>query len=300
MTVAVRYPLKFQAGARTLFAIHRPLIRIAFSLNMATAAEAPRLPPLGSAAGYVVTSIPETLVDRLRADGLIVHVRQNYTRYFADFSDGFDAYMAHFSSKSRATLKRKLKRYAELSGGVVDVRGYRTPDEVAAFVDAALPVSRKSYQHRLLNAGLPDSDAARGEMATLAGADRVRAFLLFRDGQPVAYLYMPVVDGTLIYAYLGFDPDEAEHSPGTVLQIEAIRMLTEEGRYGRLDFTEGEGQHKRLFSTGGVACADVLLLCPTIGNRVLIAALRRFDALVANLKRLSGTQAFAWLKTLRR
>lgn len=300
MTVAVRYPLKFQAGARTLFAIHRPLIRIAFSLNMATAAEAPRLPPLGSAAGYVVTSIPETLVDRLRADGLIVHVRQNYTRYFADFSDGFDAYMAHFSSKSRATLKRKLKRYAELSGGVVDVRGYRTPDEVAAFADAALPVSRRSYQHRLLNAGLPDGDVARAEMATLAGADCVRAFLLFRDGQPVAYLYMPVVDGTLIYAYLGFDPDEAEHSPGTVLQIEAIRMLTEEGRYGRLDFTEGEGQHKRLFSTGGVACADVLLLCPTIGNRVLIAALRRFDALVANLKRLSGTQAFAWLKTLRR
>jgi len=300
MTVAIRYPLKFQAGARTLFAIHRSLIRVAFSLNMATAAAAPRLPPLGSATGYLLTSLPEALINRIEAEALIVHVRQRYARYFADFSDGFDAYMAHFSSKSRATLKRKIKRYAELSDGMIDVRGYRTPDEVTAFIEAALPLSRKSYQHRLLDAGLPDSNEARAEMAALAAADRVRAFLLYRGGRPVAYLYMPVADDTLIYAYLGYDPQEAEHSPGTVLQVEAIRQLAGEGRYSRLDFTEGEGQHKRLFSTGGVGCADVLLLRPTIGNRILITALCGFDAMVTSLKSLSNMQGFAWLKALRR
>ncbi len=300
MDAVVRYPLKFQVGARTLFAVDRPLIRIAYTLDGAEAAETPKLPLLEKAAGYVVTSIPESLIGGLRNAGLLVYVRQRYMRYFADFSAGFDAYMAHFSGKSRATLKRKLKRYAELSGGAIDVRGYRTADEMAAFVEAASAVSRKSYQHRLLDAGLPDDDAARAAMAKLAAADQVRAFLLFRNGRPTAYLYLPVADGTLIYAYLGYDPDEADLSPGTVLQIEAIRMLTEEGRYGRLDFTEGEGQHKRLFSTGGIACADVLLLRPTIGNRVLIRMLHDFDGAIAWLKRLSATRGFGWLKSLRR
>jgi len=300
MDSVVRYPLKFQVGARTLFAIDRPLIRIAYTLDGAGAAETPKLPQLGEAAGYVVTSIPESLIGGLRNGDLLVHVRQRYMRYFADFSGGFDAYMAHFSSKSRATLKRKLKRYAELSGGAIDVRCYRTADEMPAFVDAASAVSRRSYQHRLLDAGLPDEDAARADMSKLAAADQVRAFLLFRHGRATAYLYMPAADGTLIYAYLGYDPDEAELSPGTVLQVEAIRMLTEEGRYGRLDFTEGEGQHKRLFSTGGIACADVLLLRPTMGNRLLIGALQGFDSAVARLKQLSGAQGFGWLKALRR
>ena len=34
MDAVVRYPLKFQVGARTLFAIDRPLIRIAYTLDM--------------------------------------------------------------------------------------------------------------------------------------------------------------------------------------------------------------------------------------------------------------------------
>jgi CelD/BcsL family acetyltransferase involved in cellulose biosynthesis len=255
---------------------------------------------LGDAQGYVVTSLPEVLIDRLKGRGLNAYVRQHYTRHYADFADGYDAYLERFSSKSRATLKRKLKRFAEASGGTLDVRSYRTPEEVTTFAEIAIPLSHKSYQHRLLDAGLPKSDAARHEMMTLAAADRVRAFLLFREGRPVAYLYLPVVDDVLIYAYLGYDPGDADLSPGTVLQLEATRLLAAEGRYTRLDFTEGEGQHKRQFGTGGIACADVLLFRPSIANRLSIASLRSFDGLVARAKSLSAAQGFGWLKRLRR
>jgi CelD/BcsL family acetyltransferase involved in cellulose biosynthesis len=297
---AIRYPLKFQIGARTLFAVHRPLIRIPFSLAGAIRGEMPALPALGDAQGYVVTSLPEMLIDSLSGQGLITHVRQRYTRHYADFADGYDAYLERFSSKSRATLKRKLKRFAEASGGALDVHCYRTPDEVTTFADIAIPLSRKSYQHRLLDAGLPENDAARREMMTLAAADHVRAFLLFREGRPVAYLYLPVVEDVLIYAYLGYDPGDADLSPGTVLQLEATRLLAAEGRYTRLDFTEGEGQHKRQFGTGGIACADVLLFRPTVANRLSIASLRSFDGLVARAKAISAARGFGWLRRLRR
>ncbi len=294
------YPLKFQIGARTLFVVDRRLIHLPCSLKAVMAGEMPALPPLGNADGYAFTSLPETLTGRSRGYGLLVHVRQTYTRYFADFADGFESYMAHFSAKSRATLRRKLKRFAEASGGVIDIRSYRTPAEIADFAEIAGPLSRRSYQHRLLDAGLPAGESAQREMAELAAADRVRAFLLFRQARAIAYLYLPIADETLIYAYLGYDPDEADLSPGTVLQLEAIRLLAAEGRYGRIDFTEGGGQHKRLFATGGVACADVLLLRPTLGNRLLIGALGGFDGLVATAKRLSAARGFGWLKKLRR
>jgi len=294
------YPLKFQIGARTLFSIDRRLIRVPFSLDAALAGHMADLPPLADADGYAITSLPESLIGQAEGHGLHAHVRQRYTRYFADFADGFDAYMAHFSGKSRATLKRKCKRFAEASGGSVDIRAYRTPDEIEAFAALAAPLSRKSYQHRLLDAGLPVDDRFRLEMSTRAAVDRVRAFLLFRQGRAVAYLYLPVAEDMLIYAYLGYDPEEADLSPGTVLQLEAIRLLAEEGRYLRLDFTEGEGQHKRLFATGGIACADVLLLRWTLKNRFAVGALAGFDTLVSKAKHLSTAPGFGWLRSLRR
>lgn len=300
MSALVAYPLKFQAGARTFLTVRRSLVRIAYGLPAALRGDPPVLDPQNGAQGYVLTSLPETLIEGLKSDGLLLHVRQRYTRHYADFADGFDAYLAHFSSKSRATLNRKRKRFAEAADGTIDVRGYRTPEEIEQFLDAALPLSQRSYQHRLLDAGLPEDEAARGEMMALAATDRLRAFLLFKEGKPVAYLYMPVVEGVLIYAYLGYDPVEAELSPGTVLQFEAIRVLAEDGQYTRLDFTEGEGQHKRLFGTAGVACADVLLLRPTLTNRLIMVSLAGFDGLIASLKRLSSARGFNWLKAMRR
>ena len=290
----IPYPLKFQIGARTLWKVGRRLIRIGYDLPAVIALQQPVLPPLGEADGYVLTSVPEAVATRL--PGFLVQVRQHYMRNYADFAAGFDAYMAHFASKSRNSLMRKRKRFGE----IVDVRRYRTPDEIRAFVPQALAVSRMSYQHRLLDAGLPEGDKALADMVALAGSDLVQAFLLFRDGRAVAYLYLPVENDVLIYAYLGYDPAEAELSPGTVLQLEAIRMLAEEGRYTRLDFTEGEGQHKRLFATDGVPCLDLLLLRPTLANRALLSALGRFDALIARGKALSGHRAFGWLRKLRR
>jgi len=294
------YPLKFQAGARTLLSVNRRLIRYTCDLAMALEASPPVLAPLKGADGYMLRSLPQSLLEGMDRSNLLMHVRQNYTRYFADFSAGFEAYMANFSGKTRATLKRKVKRFCDDAAGQPEARMYRTREEIVEFARLAIPLSQNSYQHRLLGAGLPADAASQNEMHTLAAADQLRAFLLFKQGRPVAYLYLPVAAGTLIYAYLGYDPAEAKLSPGTVLQHEAIRLLTEEGRYTILDFTEGDGEHKRLFATGGIACADVLMLRSTLANRLLLGGLRSFDVMVVGAKALSGMPGFAWLKSLRR
>jgi CelD/BcsL family acetyltransferase involved in cellulose biosynthesis len=104
----------------------------------------------------------------------------------------------------------------------------------------------------------------------------------------------------LRYDHVGHDPALNDLSPGTVLQAAAMRDLFGD-RFARFDFTEGAGQHKRLFSTGGVDCVDLLLLRPTLANRATLAALSAFDGAMARAKRATRHPALAALaKRVRR
>lgn len=290
MSGVASYPLRFQIGARNLLTVRVPLMRTALSLEQALGGQAPVLPPLRSEArGHIVNSLPENMLPLIvaQAPALWVSIRQHYVRRYADLTQSFDTYLAGFSARSRSTLLRKVRRFVERSGGTIDIRVCSAPADLPDFYRLARIVSKKSYQERLLEAGLPEGAVAYAQMERLAAANSLRAFILMLDAVPVSYLYLPAIGDTLIYAYLGFDPDHADLSPGTVLQAEAMRILMAEGRFARLDFTEGEGRHKTLFATGGVSCVDALMLRPTLANRLLFGALTRFDGAVAAMKTIA-------------
>lgn len=285
---AVSVPLRFRVGARTLASVPRRLVRGALSLDDVLAGGAPVLPPLGDADGYLVTSLPEALAQTVARNGLIGGVRQRYVRYHTDLTIGADAWLAGLSSGARATIKRKRKRLVEASGGALDIRRYRMPDEIAAFHPLARAVSETTYQERLLGAGLPDGMT---ELIALGSADRLRAWLMFVEERPVAYLCCSAQGTALRYDHVGHDPGFAHLSPGSVLMVEALRDLFAD-RFAAFDFTEGEGQHKRQFATGGTACVDLLLLRPTLVNRAVLGALTGFDRLVDAAKRAADGPRF--------
>lgn len=282
---ATSLPLRFQVGARTLFAIRRRLVRVPLSLDDAEAGHAPVLPPIERGDdGYAITSLPTARLDAVTRGGMLAFVRQRYTRHFIDLTGDHDGYLAALSANTRSGIRRKTGRLAEASGGMLDVRRFRTPTELEAFHAAARMLSRKTYQERLLDNGLPDGERFVAQMLAMAAAGAVRGWLLYLGDAPIAYLYCSVAGGTVRYDHVGHDPAFADLSPGSVLQMEAIRDLFAEGMHRRFDFTEGEGQHKRQFSTGGVACADLLLLRPTLANRATLAALAAFEGGLARGK----------------
>lgn len=297
MTAAVALPLRI--GARTLGKLKRRLVRVPVTLDQGLSGEAPPLPPLATEAdGYLVTGLPAgRLADvRAGAPGLRAFVRQRYPRSYASLDTSFEDYLAGFSAKSRSTLKRKVRRFAEADGGKLDLRACHRPSDVAEFHRHARAVSARTYQEQKLGTGLPEDSMV--EMQALAAQDAMRAWLLFLRGEPVSYLYAPAEGATLIYAHLGYDPAHAALSPGTVLKLEAMRELMGEGRFARFDFTEGDGQHKRLFGTGAVDCVDLLLLRRTSANLLTGLVLNGFDGGVAvakaTLRRL-GLQSLARL-----
>lgn len=283
-----RAGIDFTLGARRLVSVPRELATWAFTLEDVLASALPAAPE-PARDGVRVLSAPTILLPELAAHypGCIAGGRQDYRRHYIDMGLGHDGYMARFSGKTRSTLKRKARKLAEEAPGGYHVTAHRTPAEIEAFLAAALPLSAKTYQARLLDAGLPDDPGSRRAMLEAAEDDRMRAFLLHAGGAAIAYLALPVSGRTLVYAHLGYDPVWARLSPGTVLQIEALEQLFAEHRFAWFDFTEGEGAHKALFGTHAAACSSLVLLRPTLANRTLLGAREAFDAGVAGAKALA-------------
>lgn len=214
----------------------------------------------------------------LRRQGMyLCYVPTQYPRYYIDMQQSFAEYKSKFSSKTRSTISRKMRKYAEYCGGSISWKVYKCSGEMAEFFRFARVVSRTTYQERLFDEGLPDSEEFGRRIEQLAREDRVRGFILFYQDKPISYLYCPVINGVLIYAFLGYDPNYMNFSVGTILQWLALEHLFEERKFRFFDFTEGQSEHKKLFATHNIQCANVFFLRNNIPNRLLLHSQRTAD-----------------------
>lgn len=274
------YRLTYRLGEITLAGTSIPVLRKVHRLReIRTQPGFPPLPPLPPGTdGFLMVSVPEpSVAGELHNDGdLLRYCAKAYVHSFIDLTQDFAAYQAKFSGKTRSSVNRKVRKFVESAGGE-DFRRYVRPEEMAEFYRHARAVSSRSYQERLLDCGLPADRGFLSELQAAASRDEVRAYLLFHRGEPVSYLYCPVADNVLIYSHLGYLPEFANLSAGTVLQWLALRSLFDERRFSAFDFTEGESDHKRLFSTNQTPCSHHLLLRPTLRNRLLVHSHRNLD-----------------------
>ncbi len=85
----------------------------------------------------VASALPRYTLSR----NAVRYVPQQYHRRHIDLTMSYAEYLAHFSSKTRSTLQRKQRKFAELPGGM-EFRTYRRPDEMTEFHKAARKISR--------------------------------------------------------------------------------------------------------------------------------------------------------------
>jgi CelD/BcsL family acetyltransferase involved in cellulose biosynthesis len=234
----------------------------------------------------VVTAADQPLPDRNS-------VLLTYRRHYVDLKGNFAAYLARFSSRTRSTLQRKVRKLETQSGGTIDWTTFRTSADVPAFLDESIPLSHLTYQHRLFHSGLPATDSFRSHLVELALRNQWRAWILRLNRQPIAYVCSPGLGRTLLYDYVGFDPRHASLSPGSVLQYLILEQLFAERQFAFFDFTEGEGEHKSLFGTDAVSCADIIITGPAVGPAVMIAMHRAFNR---GVRMVVGTIEKAGLK----
>jgi CelD/BcsL family acetyltransferase involved in cellulose biosynthesis len=285
-----RYALRFQLSDLTLARMELPILTHACSLDEIRAGVRPDKPPSlpSHCRGFLIRSSPGPGPDPSieRQGDYIVYAMDSYERCFLSFDGTFADYQAKFSSKTRNSLNRKIRKFQQANGGMMRVARYATPHELLDFHVHARRVSAQTYQERLLDAGLPADDEFLRNMAGAAARNEVRAFLLFLRDRPVAYLYCPVESRTIIYAYLGFDPSVSELSPGTVLLWLSLQSLFEEAEFAHFDFTEGDSPQKRLFSTGRIPCHNAMFLRRDLRNELVVRAHHGMDELSRHAGRM--------------
>ncbi|HSL48513.1 MAG TPA: GNAT family N-acetyltransferase [Candidatus Deferrimicrobiaceae bacterium] len=239
--------------------------------------------------GVMIRSCPGTARDHglERSGGYLAYTMAAYQHCYIDLAGSFNDYQAKFSAKSRSTVTRKIKKFAAHCNGGMRFQCFSKPAEMRAFYESARQVSVLTYQERLLDVGLPATEEFVDSMVEAAQHGRVRAYLLFDGAKPVAYLYCPVTENTLVYAFLGFDPTYRDWSVGTILLWLSLESIFSEKLFAHLDFTEGSSSQKVLFSTHQVPCHNRLLLRDSLANRALVRTHRRFDQASRALGRMT-------------
>lgn len=222
--------------------------------------------------GHILYSVPlPTEHDILSRNNNYIHfVSQSFSRYLIDLSLSYDEYLNSFSSKTRSTLRRKIRKFEKESGGDVDWRTYSSPDEIKEFHRIARGISKETYQEKLLNAGLPEDDDFCAAMLSSASEGNVRGYLLYLNGEAISYLYTPIDQGRFVYAFLGYLPQTSKHSPGTVLLFKVLEHLFESNEGSVFDFTEGQSDQKKQFSTKSIYCGNMICLKYTAVNYFLL------------------------------
>ena len=269
-------PFKFQLGDLTLFSLSIKLqMRANRLIDQNSPMDSP-MPPneklMGDCQGFAIRGLPISKKISIisRTNNYLRYVPLQYQHSYIDLGKSFEEYKEKFSAKTRSTINRKVKKYAEHCSGSIIFKTYKTPGDMQEFFKYARMVSMKSYQDKLLNAGIPNNKDFMDQAQVLASVNCLRAYILFDGERPVSYLYCPVFDGVLIYDYLGYDPDYKQMSVGTVLQWLALEQLFEEGIFKYFDFTEGQADHKRLFATHQRLCANVFFVERTFRNKIII------------------------------
>ncbi len=238
---------------------------------------------------HPVSKPPAMIVTR---GDTLIYTPKVFNNSFVDLSGlgEFQSYLAQFSSKSRSTLLRKVRKFEKENGEGVVFREFAVADDFDEFFRLAGPISAESYQERLLDAGLPQGpEFSEGIKARAARGDAL-AWLLYFRGEPVSYVLSLVDNEVATYDYVGYREDSQHLSPGTVLQYFILEALFERKRVRIFDFTEGEGEHKRFFSTGSQLCAKSYVFRRTLINGLRVRCHRSLggfsDATVRLLDKL--------------
>lgn len=213
-----------------------------------------------------------------------------FARYYFDFSGGYEAYLARFSSKRRFNAKREHKIFVRESGMDDPFWVARTLADLPRFRKEAREVATKTYQERLWNAAIPDTEAFWAEVAEAAQRGDARGYIGYVNGVPVSYALCTAIDGDVSLMYVGYDPQHQQHSPGRVLLWYLIEDLYQDGCFKFFDFGEGHADYKKSLSTGSVLCGNVLHLEDTLLNRIQV----RTHMKTVRLSRALGERLDRW------
>jgi hypothetical protein len=216
----------------------------------------------------------------------IRYIRNQRLTHYIDLRSSFQDYLKEFSAKRRGNIQREVRKLAAVAEGTMQCREFRSVESMGEYHLLARQVAAKTYQEKLFGGAIPGTQEFLEILRVRARRDAIRGYLLIVKGQPISYICLPIDDGVVDYQYLGYDPNYAEWSPGTVLLYLALERLFAEGTFRYFNLSYGEGQMKKVFGRATFLQADVYFFRRTAWNTLAVyghAAIDRFSSRMGRL-----------------
>ena len=175
-------------------------------------------------------------------------------RWWIDFPEVPGDYWKKFSSKTRNTLRRRLKKIG------ASITRYAEESEVPTLLEKAHHVSKRTWQNRRLGLRIKDSPEERAFYAFAASCGALRSYILEREGRPCAFLMGIQWKGRFKLQEIGYDEADAKYAPGTVLLFQVLEDIIAHETPRSVDFGPGDYDYKQLFGDRHTYSGRVLLV----------------------------------------
>ena len=197
-----------------------------------------------------------------------------YQRRLIDLPSSFDDYAASLGKKTRRNLRsyeRKLRQAAEKD---IRIAGYRQSEDVDTFLDAAIPLSQKTYQWTEA-IGLHDRAGLARQLRVAAERGWMHCYILFHGETPIAFQVGYRYGGSYLTHDTGYDPSWAAYWPGNYMDMAIVRDQIEcHPDVRRVDFLYGDTFNKQRFSNSARLERNFYLLPRTAWGLGVYASLR--------------------------
>jgi CelD/BcsL family acetyltransferase involved in cellulose biosynthesis len=167
-------------------------------------------------------------------------------------------YWDSFSSKTRQTFRRKLKKFGETR-----LRRITSISDVPDFLEAAHRISRQTWQTRQFGLRIANDYEELVTYIKLAELGLLRSYLWYVGDQPVAFTVGNQDHGTFHYEEVGYLPEYARNSPGQMMLIQMLDDLMTCDRATWFDFGGGDADYKQLFANQASESGTVWLFPAT-------------------------------------
>lgn len=179
--------------------------------------------------------------------------------------------MAQFYADHPGVRRRRnhgRNRFQTDCGREPALRQFTRASEVAEFVELAEQVAGSTYQ-RALRVGFSAEDAQTRELLRL-GAEKgwLRAFVIFDNKTPMAFLSCTFYEGVAYLDFIGFKKEYGRYSPGLLILLHALEVFCLDGAKV-VDFGRGDAWYKQDLSTTQWIEAPICLFRPTVAGRTL-------------------------------
>ena len=215
--------------------------------------------------------------------GLGTHGRED-VHWSIDLPKDFETYLGLLRKSTKRSIRYKINRLEREGASRLEV--VTAVHQIDRFLREGEAISRTTYQWDV-GQRLENDSATRDRYVRLAGEGRLRCYMLYFDGEPIAFERGEISGRVYHYETPGFLPDYHKHSPGLVLMAYVIADLIENTPCEVFDFGSGGDMtgYKARFGTVSEPCRNL-----SIAN---VATPRGFVV-------WSATKALAGVKTIGR